>query len=577
MIDGKIRFTCSTVVATTDKTKPAKCNKHYTEAVMEQLLLQVIAKETRKAYMKLGGVGRQASGGAAAPTNTVVEVIKATTARSRERVASAKRSEKSSASTFAPKTSSNASQEGATMTAEKAAQTATKDYIRQALLSDRHFIQSSIELAQCSEMAFLKEPGIILKEKGGGGGGGNRGDDDVFEFVMAEGRFQDWMESHARLTGVQFSQDREQVYNQPKSGGMYRGMFWYKHRCSHSERPKNRAVLAPQSRPHAKQPASAGTTIATAINPDKQDDGDGENDDSDADKETMIEGDAAGGRSSPNRSGCRASIQEALQSYRLPDGMKTTVHIVKYRFRHGHALGFRTRGAVEETGNRMGNAQKQAEKTTGHTVATGAMTITTTRARKKSGTKDVVGSDVGQRKTRSQTVLGFILPPSTTVTTTSSDQQLKGAPFLYPSPVSEPSGQSLGEKDHINRPSNNSSAGGSEEVRERSPLPGLRESFSTISGSLPDELQQFTVCWEEALEDLEKNPMMPNAYVLQEELIQVLAILRREIGENVQLDKLKQRVVRLERLKELKMAGTEHEVVREGERDLPQKRQRMEQ
>ncbi|KAG0284126.1 hypothetical protein BGZ96_011515 [Linnemannia gamsii] len=575
--DGKIRFTCSTAGATTDKTKPAKCNKHYTEAVMEQLLLQVIAKETRKAYMKLGGVGRQALGGSATPTKTAVEAIKATTTRSRERVASAKRSDKTSSSTSAPKTTSIASREEATMTAKRAAQTATKDYIRQALLSDRHFIQSSIELAQCSEKAFLKDPQIILREKGsgggGGGGGGNRGDDDVFEFVMTEGRFQDWMESHARLTGVQFSQDREQVYNQPKSGGMYRGMFWYKHRCSHSERPKNRAALAPQSRSQAKKPVSAGAAIATAVEPNKQDDGDGESDDSDTDKEMTVGSDIAGGvggRSLPNRSGCRASIQEALQSYRLPDGMKTTVHVVKYRFRHGHALGFRTRGPLEETGYRMDDAQMKAEKTKGRTGATRTMTITTTKARTKSGTKAVVGSDVGRRKTRSQTVLGFILPPSVTETAASSDQQLKDAPFLYPSPVSEPSGQSLGENDHFNSPSNNSSAGVCEEVREGSPLPGLRESFSTLSGSLPDELQQFTVSWEEALEDLEKNPMMPNAHMLQEELIQVLTILRREIGENVQLDKLEQRVVRLERLKELKIARTEHEIIPE-QGDLAEK------
>jgi hypothetical protein len=142
----------------------------------------------------------------------------------------------------------------------------------------------------------------------------------------------------------------------------------------------------------------------------------------------------------------------------------------------------------------------------------------------------------------------------------------------------------LDDNAHVNSSINSSNGSEREEAREGSPLPELSESFSTLSGSLPDELQQFTACWEEALEDLEKNPTMPNAYVLQEELVQVLTILRREIGENVQLDKLKQRVLRLERRKEVKMAGIEHTVVRGGgggggrggKRDLPQKRQRTE-
>ncbi|KAG0305647.1 hypothetical protein BGZ97_001047, partial [Linnemannia gamsii] len=577
----KGRFQRDGFKATTDKTKPAKCNKHYTEAVMEQLLLQAIAKETRKARMKLGGVGYrgnevvhpQALGGAAAPTKRSVEAIKATAARSKGRTASAKRSEKSSASTCAPETTSNNSQEEATMTAKRAAQTATKDYIRQSLLSDRHFIQSSIELAQCSEEAFLKDPGIILKEKGGDGGnrGGNRGDDDVFEFVMTEGRFQDWMESHARLTGVQFNQDREQVYNQPKSGGMYRGMFWHKHRCSHSERLKSRAALAAQPRLNSKQPKmSAGTLVATAIEHDKQDGGDGKSNDSDTGKEATIRSDTTGGvggRSSPSRSGCRASIQEALQSYYLPDGKKTTVHVVKYRFRHGHALGFRTRGAVKETEDRMDDIQVQAENTTRHTVATG-MTTMTTKAGKESITNATMGSGVGRRTTRSQSVLGFILPPSTTETPVLLDQQLKGAPLLYPSPVSEPPGQSLDDNAHVNSSINSSNGSDREEAREGSPLPELSESFSTLSGSLPDELQQFTACWEEALEDLEKNPTMPNAYVLQEELVQVLTILRREIGENVQLDKLKQRVLRLERRKESTQLYEEEEEEEEEEENV---------
>ncbi|KAK3846477.1 MAG: hypothetical protein J3R72DRAFT_515582 [Linnemannia gamsii] len=65
--DGKMRFTCSTPVTTTttrmrgrrttDKSKPSKCNKHFSESTMEQLLLQVVAKQNRKEKRKKGSVG----------------------------------------------------------------------------------------------------------------------------------------------------------------------------------------------------------------------------------------------------------------------------------------------------------------------------------------------------------------------------------------------------------------------------------------------------------------------------------------------------------------------------------------
>ncbi|KAF8934196.1 hypothetical protein BGZ47_010457 [Haplosporangium gracile] len=222
--NGKIRFTCSTTVATmpTHRSKPAKCNKHYTEAIMEQLLLRVIARKTRKAHMKLDGLGCRDE---EACRNSGEQTL------------------------------------GGTATRTKAA---------------------------CSEETFLKGPRRILQEKSGGGaGGGNGGDEDVFEFVMTEGRFQVWMRSYARVTGALLSQEREHVYNQPKSVGMYWGVFWYKHRCSHSKRSKNRRALMPRSTLDAQQSASAGTTIATVIL-DSENDDDGDDDGSDTDKEAIV-------------------------------------------------------------------------------------------------------------------------------------------------------------------------------------------------------------------------------------------------------------------------------------------------
>ncbi|KAF9086957.1 hypothetical protein BGX23_008448 [Mortierella sp. AD031] len=395
--DGKIRFTCETAVLTTDKSKSARCNKHFAESVMEQLLLQVIAKENRRALQMLDRqpVKECSSSGQALATAVTTRSAATTasgTASSKRSIRTIsptmstprKRTKAAAASATTPTQATAAGDNSRSMTTT--ARIATKDFIRQALLSDQHFIRSAMKLAQCSEKAFLQDTGRILREDG----------DYEFEFVMVKGRFQAWMESHSELTGTSFSQEGEMVYNQAKSG-MNQGVFWSQHRCCHSERPSERTIM-----PWKKQ------KIDTAQEPDDWDDSD-DNEESSGKRKGK---ESLGGRPVPNKSGCRASIQETLEPYQLPD---------------------------------------------------------------------------------------------------------------------DPSGPSLDDS---------SDSTGDRLIQESEDL------FAGLLGSLLDELQEFTAYWKEALETLENNPTLPNGYRIQDGLLQVLTILREEIGESIHLEKLRKRVVR---------------------------------
>ncbi|KAG0203653.1 hypothetical protein BGX33_008979 [Mortierella sp. NVP41] len=492
--DGKIRFTCETAVLTTDKSKSARCNKHFAESVMEQLLLQVIAKENRRALQMLDRQPvKECSSSGQAPDNTTTRTATAVTTRSAATTASGTASSKRSIRTISPtmstprKRTKAAAASATTPTQATAAgdnsrsmtttaRIATKDFIRQALLSDQHFIRSAMKLAQCSEKAFLQDTGRILREDG----------DYEFEFVMVKGRFQAWMESHSELTGTSFSQEGEMVYNQAKSG-MNQGMFWSQHRCCHSERPSERTIM-----PWKKQ------KIDTAQEPDDWDDSD-DNEESSGKRKGK---ESLGGRPVPNKSGCRASIQETLEPYQLPDG----------------------EWKPEE---RVTNSRTPADQNIGQPESTSAtQTMTAATKAVRAVMRPAIEPHTGGPMTRSRNQKGFILPPAPTPPTSF---QPTSRSFMPPSPFADPSGPSLDDS---------SDSTGDRLIQESEDL------FAGLLGSLLDELQEFTAYWKEALETLENNPTLPNGYRIQDGLLQVLTILREEIGESIHLEKLRKRVVR---------------------------------